>query len=208
MRSELIQPIVLLVDKQNPAAEVDGIRAVAVASVMAYILETPTGRPIWEEWLSGPFAKVVRRADRAQFDKLVNEQALDFAHTTIGSAEAIAFRPSPGDQISKAIARLQVAGTNLPAGPAAREFATSCVTAVNADLGMSTGKAAAQAAHALFLWHIQNGFQPEVVDTEIRLLDGPEFNALLRSTGATAVIEDAGRTEIEPGSVTAFALEV
>ena len=211
-RDEFVQPIVLLVDKVDPADEVDAIRATAIASITAYGKDLADGAPTlaWDAWLDGPFAKSVRRADRKTFEK-VRAEYPDAIHVPIGLAEALAFRPLPADQMPRTLSRLQVSGTQLPnereTSPAVPNTPT---VFLNADLGMSTGKAAAQAAHALFLWSLQAGdlitAYSEGIDCEVKIVGKQEFDEIIDRCRPEAVITDAGRTEIEPGSVTAFAI--
>ena len=74
---------------------------------------------------------------------------------------------------------------------------------------MSTGKSAAQAAHALFAWVLES--KPAVVEAwvaggfplGVAVLPAKEFRKGARKS-AGPVIQDAGRTEIEPGSTTAY----
>ena len=81
--------------------------------------------------------------------------------------------------------------------------------ALNDSLGMSTGKAAAQAAHALFAWVLEG--EPRDVDQwrgdgcglSVERLGAAEFRRQAREANGP-VIHDAGRTEITPGSATAF----
>lgn len=207
-----VQPIVLLIDKTDPADAVDAIRAVALASVGRYARDLAAG-PLpdeWAAWLAGAFTKSVRRADAKSFEKvLLSFPPHAFELVTVGRAAAIAFRPMPADQLPKILSRLQVSGTQLDNAGSAPVAAGSPTVRLDADLGMSTGKAAAQAAHALFLWALQHDDLLAVhragLDCAVRFLPRTEFVDLLAVSGATAVITDAGRTEIEPGSVTAFA---
>ena len=82
---------------------------------------------------------------------------------------------------------------------------------LNKSLEMSTGKAAAQAAHALFAWLTEapaesvEAWLQSHAPVGIRHLPRKDFEQLSRQA-AGPVIQDAGRTEIEPGSVTAFVM--
>lgn len=211
-----VQPIVLLVDKTDPAAHADAIRAAAAASVAAYSHDLATGADLapWDLWLSGPFTKSVRRADAKTFAKLADTYSGLAHHAAVGKARALAFRPSAYENLPKAVIRLQVSGTELPErGSDAISIATQWnipVLILNGGLGMSTGKAAAQAAHALFAWYL-------LLDAELRSVwegTGRQFHLHVASSEEFAVlsagvtdellIEDAGRTEIEPGTATAF----
>jgi hypothetical protein len=203
--TEHVQPIVLLVDRENPAPAVDGISAVAGASAISFRARD-VNDPAWVEWLSGPFAKSVRRADAKTFRKVITELGdLSPVIYEVGDARAAAFPPMPTDQLPKLLSKLQVSNTHLPdKDSAAPAFGARTPTIwLNADLDMSTGKAAAQAAHAAMLWLIQMPDAPVnaplVVFRPQTILEGvaEDFPA--------AVIRDAGRTEIAPNSLTAVA---
>lgn len=201
---ELVQPIILLVDREDPCAEDQGIAVAALASVGA-LLANPR-HPYWKPWARGAFAKSVRRADAKMFAKVAGEFP-DHALAEIGEAKALGFAPMPADALPKRLAKLQVSGTTLPAGGTGEPTPLRIV--INDSLGMSTGKAAAQAAHALFAWVLEGA--PAELDRwraggcalSIERVGAKEFNT--RARGANApVIHDAGRTEITPGSATAF----
>jgi peptidyl-tRNA hydrolase len=219
--SEYVQPIVILIDRVEPAAEIDGIRAVAVASVTRYIEDLIASAsdhdaegPLpavelsaWDLWLAGPFAKSVRRADRPTFAKVIAAfDESDYTLIRVGDAKAIAFRPMPNDSLPKVLSRLQVAGTQLPAGNPSITPVNARLVALDAGLEMSTGKAAAQAAHALFLWFLLDPVKHVQVDCDVQILPHEEFVALRDRVSPTAVIVDAGRTEIAPNSMTAFTI--
>lgn len=201
---ELVQPIILLVDREEPAPEASGIAAAALASVQAFMRDPEN--PDWRIWAAGAFAKSVRRADAKMFAKVL---AVFPEHVlaTVGGASAVGLPPMPADELPKLLAKLQVSGTQLPAGDPMDPQPLSIV--LNDALGMSTGKAAAQAAHALFAWVLEAGepavdawsaagFPVGVVHAGAR-----EFRKGQRKA-AGPVIQDAGRTEIEPGSTTAY----
>lgn len=201
---ELVQPIILLVDREEPCPEDEGIAVAALASVSA-LLANPR-HPYWRPWAQGAFAKSVRRADAKMFAK-VAEEFPDHTLAQIGSARALGFAPMQADSLPKRLAKLQVSGTTLP--PGAPMDPTTVRIGLNDSLGMSTGKAAAQAAHALFAWALEG--KPEELDAwraagcplSVERLDSKAFRKNAR-TAHGPVIHDAGRTEITPGSATAF----
>ena len=201
---ELVQPIILLVDREEPCAEDEGIAAAALASVNA-LLANPR-HPYWRPWAQGAFAKSVRRADAKMFAKVAGEFP-EHVLAKVGSAQAMGFAPMQADSLPKRLAKLQVSGTTLPPGEPMES--TTVRIALHDSLGMSTGKAAAQAAHALFAWVLEGN--PAELDAwrasgcplSIQRLDSAAFRKNAR-TASGPVIHDAGRTEITPGSATAF----
>jgi len=201
---ELVQPIILLVDRVEPAGADHGIAAAALASVQAFLQEPEN--PDWQAWAGAAFGKSVRRADAKMFAK-VRAAFPDHVLAVVGDGRAIGFPPMPAQELGKLLAKLQVSGTQLPPG---EPLAPQAVTIVlNGSLEMSTGKAAAQAAHALFAWLLDAG--SVTVDAWVAAgfplgvtHAGPkEFRKGARRA-CGPVIQDAGRTEIEPGSTTAY----
>lgn len=215
--STFVQPIVLLVDKTGPAAHTDAVHAAALASVLAYVQEIQTSGadPVWAQWLDGPFTKSVRRADAKTFAKLA-EKFNDVEHAAVshGQARALAFRPVTYDAMSRALAKLQVSGTELPergsdAAPAPED---APVVVMNAGLGMSTGKSSAQAGHALFAWYLTlddaagGRWYEDGCPFQIRFVDAAAFGAAAEGISDELLIVDAGHTEIDPDTATAFVL--
>lgn len=201
---ELVQPIILRIDKEDPSTEDEGLSAVSRAAVIAY-LQDPQN-PDWQRWAGQAFAKSVRRANPKMFAKVL-EMFPDQMVSEVGKAQAVGLPPLPAADLPKLIAKLQVSGTQLPKS---EEILSSKVNiAVNASLEMSTGKAAAQCAHALFAWltesdgHGIESWLKVHAPVGIRHLPRKDFE-ILAQHAAGPVIQDAGRTEIEPGSTTAF----
>ncbi|GKV72961.1 peptidyl-tRNA hydrolase [Pseudarthrobacter sp. NCCP-2145] len=131
--------------RQPPAASVDAIAEDCLGTADG-------SRPeVWRQWLSGPFTKTVRRANPKQWAKLPEPTG----EAARGKARAVEYRPTSYDNLDKAISRLQVSGTD-PA-PAAEEspLRHSPVLVLNASLGTTTGKASAQAAHALMAYWLK-----------------------------------------------------
>lgn len=203
----LVQVIVLLVDRGSPAPEPDGIAAVALASVLARAADP--FNPAWERWLSGPVTKSVRRADARTYAKTASAhpEAIEATH---GRAAAMALPPLSMDVLPKTLARLQVSGTQLPAGTAEPVSGGMPAIVLNQDLEMSTGKAAAQAAHALFAWVLELGPERSAdwlqtgQELSVRWSGEAELLACAAAAGSGPLIRDAGHTEIAPGSATAL----
>jgi peptidyl-tRNA hydrolase len=212
----LVQPIVLLVDKNDPASHRDSILAAAIASVDAYAGLRWVEAPEWAQWLSGRFTKSVRRADLKTFTKLAaDEDNKSASNVTVGKARALAYVPAFYEQMPKSLTRLQVSGTDLPDEPAtvpSRKRSGDPVIVLNGALGMSTGKAAAQAAHALFAWQLNRGHDDvelaslQLLSTDLVIASAEEFTAL-QTLAAGPLIVDAGLTEIAPNTATAFVIE-
>ncbi|WIE81164.1 peptidyl-tRNA hydrolase [Curtobacterium sp. MCSS17_016] len=199
---EHVQVIVLLVDRDFPADDRDGIAAAATASAASY--RASVDDPVWDVWLGEAMAKSVRRADAKTFRK-VQEQVPGSTLVMVGDAAAVAFPPMPNNALPKTLSRLQVSGTTLPRHDAAPVSAAGTVDVLlNADLDMSTGKAAAQAAHAFLLWSA-SALDDVTATPRIRFVPADEVAVAATEHGDAAVIEDAGRTEIAPGSLTAVA---
>lgn len=214
----LVQPIVLLVDKNDPAGHADSVVAAAIASVSAYrnALEHAADEDKWRAWLSGRFTKSVRRADAKTFAKLASDTGLGVPGSAyIGPAKAIAYAPSTYEDLPKKLSRLQVSGTELPelkATQQSHQRSGDPVIVINSALGMSTGKAAAQAAHALFAWHL-NRSNPDADIAALHLLSTGLISASegdfedLKTLAAGPLIVDSGLTEIAPNTATAFVIE-
>ena len=201
-----VQPIVLLVDKTAPAAHRDAVAAAAVASVRAYAATEES--EAWENWLYGRFTKTVRRANPTTFARLAAEAPS--GPVTVGGAQAMAFEPVTYEQMPKALAKLQVSGTQLPDDEPAAWPEGAPVVVLNADLDMSTGKASAQAAHALLSWYLELPFAEQLAWAEagwpagVRFIPGERFTETAQGPGTGPLIVDAGMTEIAPDTATAF----
>jgi peptidyl-tRNA hydrolase len=216
--STYVQPIVLLVDKADPASHREGIHAAALASVLAYAQELATSGadPSWDEWLSGRFTKTVRRADAKTFVKLAEKFSdEEHADVTIGKARALAFRPTTYDAMSRALAKLQVSGTELPDHDAMQQWPllkNVPVLFLNGSLGMSTGKAAAQAAHGLFAWYLsldvpaRTAWYESGCQFRVQFVDQEAFDATAAEVPERLRIVDSGLTEIDPDTATAYVL--
>ncbi|KQO98198.1 peptidyl-tRNA hydrolase [Leifsonia sp. Leaf264] len=194
----LVQPIVI---ETGPDATHQGtVRAAALACVAAYAADRDNPESLWEEWLSGPFTKVVRRAKPAVFAKLTPLVSIEGP-----GGRAAAFGPVDDADVPKDLSRLQVSGTDLPRAATRPQPDPRAVVVVNKDLGMTTGKTAAQVSHALLSLALEN---PDVTIEDFAFYElsvAAGFETHMGRNPGTRIIVDAGRTETEPGTTTAFA---
>lgn len=120
------------------------------------------------------------------------------------------FPPVPLDEVPKDLAKLQVTGTDLedPERPGEPEPGTP-VLWVNPHLEMSTGKTMAQVGHAAHLAWLdlptpaRETWQSADFPVAVRTATATQWSALLRT--GLPVVQDAGFTEVEPGSCTVIA---
>ena len=207
---ELVQPIV--VSKNSTSTHEQVVSYVAHASCWALIKSFDD--PIWKQWLSGRFTKSVRRATPGQIAKMPSPAFQVRKDQLIVAA----FKPMTYDDMPKSIRNAQVSNTDFPRDEKkARRYPADSVIYhkdntggptlwINEDLGMSTGKCAAQAAHGamamlcavnqvdLNFWK-ENRIAFSVIGVNL-----DQFEK--RCEDAMVVISDAGLTELEPGSAT------
>lgn len=221
-------PLVVRLERDAPPALTDALEtaARAVLALLADERSTPgrdfaepsavEGEPgtagEWAEavrrWEQRDIRKVVRRARGAEWRRA---EALPGLTVTGGTASVRVFPPVPVDGWPKDLSRLQVSGTVLEdAQPPARPAAGTAVLWMPPGLEMSAGKAMAQAAHGAQLawWRLESegraawsaaGFALAVR----RAADTAEWESLVRS--GLPVVQDAGHTEIAPGTCTVVA---
>lgn len=215
-RPETVQAmqIALNVPKSDPPARTSLLEASARA-VVAVCLD---GRAVtdaqWRDgltdWYDHLIRKIARRGRNKQWDDV---QGLPGVTVDVEGAQARAFVPSPVEDVPRDLGKLQIKGTELekdPRGSAPADPATALI-ALNAELEMSTGKAAAQVGHGSMLlaaamtleevhaW-AQTGFE-----LQVRELPGEKFRELAARDDAV-LVRDAGFTEVAPDSVTVVAL--
>lgn len=199
----LVQTIVV-----KPSEHFDTVAAAALASGLAIAAADLKNDP-WHSWLSGSFTKSVRRAKRpAELDRV---RALELPGTeiAIGDAVAIAFAPQRYEDNVPAISKLQVSGLDLKLGSTDFHLPAEVTPhiEVNRDVYMSTGKTAAQVAHALGAWVLAQSDEtrkawaqnPGLSICEVSFAN---YQAHVSNDPSMVTIVDNGLTEIEPGTAT------
>lgn len=193
---ELVQPIAVA----RSGSHEDLIAAVAAASLAAYLDHGDD--PAWEQWLAGRFTKSVRRGTTAQLEAMA-PAALSVIKR--GEAVAYGFAPMPYDEYPTPLRKMQVQGTERPRADHWADQGNPSLL-LNGDLGMSTGKAAAQAAHGLWIWWLavddseRQEWERSGRPFSVYERSGWLFHRSLDFTGL--IVKDAGLTEIAPGTPT------
>jgi len=183
-----------------PAGELAG--AAAVRCVRDF-----DGDVALEQWRPRP-GKVVLRARGGQWDDVLAEP-----HALAGDPQGeavIALPPRRRSERGALLERMQAMTSVLSPAPAGSDSAAGAVTyLVNPGFEMSSGKTLAQIAHAAVM-AADSGSLEDWVGAGCPgrvLLPSPEqFEAHCRSPALAARVEDAGLTEVPPGTVTVLAL--
>ncbi|MEU3888384.1 aminoacyl-tRNA hydrolase [Streptomyces sp. NPDC029041] len=208
---QFVLPLVVRIERADPPARTDALETAARAVLTILADERSAGEGEWagamRDWQDARIRKVVRRARGAEWRRA---EALPGITVTGKSAEVRVFPPVPLDGWPKDLARLQVSGTDLddPQPPVDAD-PSAPVLWLNPDLGMSAGKAMAQAGHGAQLawWELSDAERAAWRDTgfplAVRTADAAHWPGLTGS--GLPLVRDAGFTEIAPGSCTVVA---
>lgn len=202
-------PIILNIPKPDRPDRTELLEAAATAVVACCLDEragdadSPYARALGQ-WYGARIRKIARRARNVQWDRV---QDLPGVTASVGGASARALTPGPVGGEDAVVAKLQIGGTDLPypdAEPEAGDDGAPTIW-VDADLGMTVGKAAAQVGHGSMLlaavlgaeaaWRWARDGYP------LRVREVPR-DALPAGDVVDVVVHDAGFTEIAPGAAT------
>ncbi|MEX5273653.1 peptidyl-tRNA hydrolase [Kocuria sp. CPCC 205235] len=193
-------------DRQSPARQVDVAEtaARAVVALLADPRSAPDGPwyPAVKHWRDARIRKLVRRADGKRWTDV---QELDGVTVTqagsgeFGDAAVRAFVPGPVKPLPKELNKLQVSGTTFPDDGASNVTDAKVTVEVRPGLEMTSGKLAAQCAHAAQLaWEAMSEAEREqwrADDFRVRV-DEPREAEWAAATRPVAVV-DAGLTELD-----------
>ncbi|MFI0450702.1 hypothetical protein [Actinomadura sp. 6N118] len=203
--------LVVRAEKLDPPSH-EAVCEAAATAVVELLTDPRAADPEGEwheavrEWEARRIRKVARRARGVRWPEV---QSLPGVTVDVNGAEVRAFVPSPVAEVPPQIAKLQVAGLDLapdedPKPPPEPPYAA---IALNPDITITTGKAAAQCGHAAQLMLRQAG-QPDIEawlsgDARIHLTRDVPWRECVRH--ATVAVRDGGFTEVPPGTMTAIA---
>lgn len=143
-----VQPIAV-----KPSTHFETISAVAIASNLMFAEADKSAEP-WKGWLGGAYTKSVRSIRRPA--EALHLQAMEGPRTefAVGGATAYAFPLMDYAAFPKPLKKLQVTGLDVPRSENtfAVPGAVQPIAVIRSDITMSTGKTAAQVAHGLMLW--------------------------------------------------------
>ncbi|MDO5669006.1 MAG: aminoacyl-tRNA hydrolase [Corynebacterium sp.] len=213
-RPETIQAmqIALHMPKQDPPARSDLLEAAARAVVAVCLAPQVVSDPKWRAGLTGWYDHLIRKVARRARNKAWEDvQAVPGVTIDVRGAKARAFVPSSVAEVPPEVRKLQITGTELPADEPAPADRHQPLILVDADLHMSTGKAAAQVGHASML--LAAALSLDEVRAwaacgfalDVREVPHAEFCSYLREPGVVTV-RDAGYTEVAADSLTVLAL--
>lgn len=183
------------------AAELAG--AAAVACVRAYADD-----PFLRAWRSRP-GKVMLRARGGQWD-----EALALDHVAAGDPDGecvLALPPRPRAQRDPVLDRMQALASELeppPDGLERRPPDGTLVYAVNPRFPMSSGKVCAQVGHAAVAAAERRPAWGDAGCPALLIAPSPaRFDALCRDRRLVSRVQDAGLTEVPPGTTTVLAID-
>ncbi|WP_020500686.1 peptidyl-tRNA hydrolase [Sciscionella marina] len=204
-------PVILRIEKAEPPARTALLEAAASAAVAVCLDDRtaedgPWHRPV-HDWLDVQIRKVARRARGAHW-----RAAAELPGITVDKdgAQARALLPHLVDEAPQAVRRLQVGGTELPSDTPGAPRAGEPVLWLNPTVPMTLGKAAAQVGHASMLLAaaaLEAGELDWIADWAARgypcaVRTATAEWAALEERAGTVAVQDAGYTEVDPGTVT------
>ena len=199
-------PVILRLERP-PAARTPVLEAAAAAALA--VCMDPRSQPggEWNEtvsvWVTTQIRKIARRARGAHWAAV---QDLPGVTSEVDGAEARALLPGPVDDVPRVVSRLQIGGTELEPDEPGPIPPGAPVIWLNAELGLSVGKAAAQVGHASMLYAAAHGLT-DVPAFAVRDAGGERWAQLCAAVqrGEAVAVRDAGFTEVAPGTITCIA---
>jgi peptidyl-tRNA hydrolase len=208
---EYVLTLVVRVEKNARPGQTDALETAARAVLAMLADERSTGEGEWAEamtaWQDHQIRKIVKRARGAEWRRAEGVPGI----TVLGeTAEVRVFPPTAVDAVPLELANLQVSGTDFEDPDELPALVPGVpVLWINPDLEMSSGKAMAQCGHAAQLawWALSAAARKEWEAADfalaVRTAARDQWTRLLQT--GLPVVQDAGFTEVAPGSRTVIA---
>ncbi|WP_432881918.1 aminoacyl-tRNA hydrolase [Kribbella sp. CA-245084] len=218
---EHVLTLVVRVEKNARPAQTDALETAARAVLAILADERSYGEGEWAEamtsWQDDRIRKIVKRARGTEWRRAealpgitVHGHGVGAEEPETAAAQVRVFPPTPVDDVPAEIANLQVSGTDFVDAEELQPVEAGVpVLWVNPELEMSSGKAMAQCGHAAQLawWALSAEARKEWEASDfalaVRTPTRARWSELLASD--RPVVQDAGFTEIAPGSHTVIA---
>ncbi|WP_433508328.1 peptidyl-tRNA hydrolase [Pseudonocardia halophobica] len=195
-------PVILRIERELPART--ALLEAAAQAALAVCLD-PRAQGEWHEplqaWVDGRIRKIARRARGAHWAAV---QELPGVTVEVDGAEARALLPGPVDDVPKAVSRLQIGGTDLPADEPGPVPGGTPLIVINPAVDMTVGKAAAQVGHASMILGAVRGWSGA---PRFAVRRDPALWEAVLARDDVVCVRDAGFTEVDPGTITCAAAD-
>ncbi|TDO68184.1 peptidyl-tRNA hydrolase [Kribbella sp. VKM Ac-2571] len=210
--------LVVRVEKNARPAQTDALETAARAVLAILADERSYGEGEWAPamaaWQDNRIRKITKRARGIEWRRAEALPGITVRGTGVGSLEAVAevrvFPPTGVDDVPPELFKLQVTGTDFEDTADLPPVESGVpVLWLNPTLEMSSGKAMAQCGHAAQLawWALSSAGRKEWAAADFALAVRTAGRAQWQELLATRlpVVQDAGFTEVAPGSRTVIA---
>jgi peptidyl-tRNA hydrolase len=196
-----------LVLRRGAIASLERAGELAGAAAVACVRDDAFAEAV-AAWRPRPGKVCLRARTQAQWEQVLDEPGA-LAGDPDGEA-VLALPPRRRSERGPLLERLQAMSSALEPPPEDGAPAAGAVTyVVNPQITMSSGKTVAQIAHAAVMAADTGALEDWVAagcPARVRTTGEDRFTALCRRDDLAARVEDAGLTEVPPGTVTVLAL--